>query len=173
MWKLYAAFLTSLTSYFPVLEFKTVPYLLEEDSSTVGFEPFRRAKLSDACNFYSDAERPLKPRFTDPGMQRQNLNLEMQSRVLDIVLSALSLVQAKEIPLTLKSGENGSVFSYLDIGNPLDLPPSANVEPTISSPSLVYGKGAKSNQLSSPRDYDCPTPPGYSLPKHPQICTVW
>ena len=90
-WKIYASTLTLLASTFPPadLQAAVVEYQLEEDEDTVGFRPL--VKPSDP---QSD---PLqtKPRFHDAGVERQHPNMEMMSRVTDLLLSGMQHVRAQ------------------------------------------------------------------------------
>lgn len=158
MWKLFAAVLTRMANFFPIFDFSLVEYLLEEDASTEGFEPFRNPDIIGACNFYCDEANCLKPRITDLKIQRHHPDLEMQSRILNIVVAALSLVNEQKIPLQL--GDQGSDFSYIEEVLRLEAP--HNFAPNISTPvDQAYPDINLVQHLSSSREVDCPTPPGY------------
>jgi Est1 DNA/RNA binding domain len=122
MWKMYADVLTRLTNFFPVAELASVSYLLEEDESTVGFQPLRNPQLSAECNLYIDAKGELKPRITDLGVKRDLPHVEMQARVLNILLCGLSLQLKEQIPLALGNDTGSPVFTFVEEGLSLASP---------------------------------------------------
>jgi hypothetical protein len=122
MWKMYADVLTRLANFFPVEELSSVNYLLEEDETTVGFQPLRNPQLSAECNLYIDAQGELKPRFTDAGVKRDLPYVEMQARVLNILLCGLSLQLKEQIPLALTNDTGSPIFTFLEEGLSLASP---------------------------------------------------
>jgi len=116
LWMMYADVLTRLANYFPVEELASVSYLLEEDESTVGFQPLRNSSLSPECNLYVDDKGELKPRITDLDIKRDLPHVEMQARVLNILLCGLSLQLKKQIPLALTSETGTTAFAFVEEG---------------------------------------------------------
>jgi Est1 DNA/RNA binding domain len=102
MWKMYADVLTRLANFYPVDSLRSVNYLLEEDETTVGFKPLRDPMPSVECNLYVDDSGALKSHITDPGTKRSLPNDEMQARVRDIIICALTLHQDAKSPIFLK-----------------------------------------------------------------------
>jgi len=119
MWKMYADVLTRLANFFPVEELAPVSYLLEEDASTVGFQPLRNPELSTECNLYTSVRGDLKPRITDLGIKRDLPNIEMQARVLNILICGLSLQLMDEVPIALNSDTGSPVFTFVEEGLPM------------------------------------------------------
>jgi hypothetical protein len=122
MWKMYADVLTRLANFFPVEELGSVSYLLEEDESTVGFQPLRNPQISAECNLYIDPKGGLKPRITDLGVKRDLPHVEMQARVLNILLCGLSLQLKEQIPLALSNDTDSPVFTFVEEGLSLASP---------------------------------------------------
>lgn len=122
MWKMYADVLTRLANFFPVEELGSVNYLLEEDESTVGFQPLRNPSLGAECNLYVDDKGELKPRITDLGVKRDLPHVEMQARVLNILLCGLSLQLKEQIPLAFSSGAGTPTFTFVEEGLSLASP---------------------------------------------------
>ena len=83
MWSMYCSTLSLLVLAFPPENLSEVDYLLEEDAATVGLKPLRDSEL---CKLYTDEEGHLKPRISDPGVQRSHPNLEMVSTCYEILL---------------------------------------------------------------------------------------
>jgi hypothetical protein len=140
MWKMYADVLTRLTNFFPVEELGSVSYLLEEDESTVGFQPLRNPSLGAECNLYVDDKGELKPRITDLGVKRDLPHVEMQARVLNILLCGLSLQLKEEIPLSLSRDTGSPAFTFVEEGlslaGPVQVQASAS---TYTSPIRTNG----------------------------------
>jgi hypothetical protein len=111
MWNLYADVMTTIVGTFPVDNLPTVEYLLEEDEITVGFKPLREPpNIESGINVYIGSNGVLKPRFTDPGMERSHPNVEMLARVRDIILCALSLHLMDQSPIKLNSETKKFIF---------------------------------------------------------------
>lgn len=89
MLHVYANVLTKLIHVFPVQELPMVGYLLEEDEATVGFKPFHDPSLPASCNFYMGQNGLPKPRSTDAGIERSHPNVEMKSRIRNLLVCAL------------------------------------------------------------------------------------
>jgi hypothetical protein len=136
MWKMYADVLTRIANIFPASELQRSTYLLEEDESTVGFKPFRDHDIPRECDLYTDSDGNLKPRLTDPGVERNHPNIEMQARVLDILLVGLSLQLNDTYPITLNGDTGTPVFMFVEEGLPLANPthPQAFEYPFASPP---------------------------------------
>ena len=116
MWKMYVDVLTGLANLFPVTDLPSINYLLEEDEATVGFKPLRDRELSHEGNLYTDEDGVMKPRSTDPGIERNHPNIEMQGRVRDILLCGLTLaVKLDNCPISLKKGTSKFVFGEEDL----------------------------------------------------------
>jgi hypothetical protein len=119
MWKMYADVLTRLANYFPIPDLSAVSYLLEEDQTTVGFKPLRDPDLPLDGDFYTDGNGLLKLRITDPGVERHHPNVEMLSRVRDILVYGLLLQGKDESPILLDST---GVFVFVEEGLPITSP---------------------------------------------------
>lgn len=117
LWSVYCSTLTLLVATFPPEHLVAIDYLLEEDAETVGFTPFRDTTYNDP---YTD-ESGLKPRTTDPGMERQHPNIEMLSRFRDLERDAMilsmsvSTLNKKIAPIAVLHGE----FHFIEDGLPL------------------------------------------------------
>ncbi|KAF4634601.1 hypothetical protein G7Y89_g3498 [Cudoniella acicularis] len=130
MWKMYADVLTKLAHLFPSETLNPVQYLLEEDETTVGFKPLRNPNLPSQCQLYTDDDNGLlKPRITDPGIERNLPNVEMLARIRDIICCGLVLHLNPKYPIALKD-ENFEV-----------------VEEGLSIPSIIHAE-AQSNPPS-------------------------
>ncbi|KAH8683301.1 hypothetical protein BGZ60DRAFT_524629 [Tricladium varicosporioides] len=116
LWKMYADILTRLANVFPAESLQSVSYLLEEDETTVGFRPLRDPGLDSACDLYTDEDGQIKQRITDPGIKRNLPNVEMVSRVRNIILCGLILHTKDECPLRLDSATNE--FQFIEEGLP-------------------------------------------------------
>ena len=125
LWSAYALFLTKLVNCYPVKEMTTVPYLLTEDSTTVGFMPFRNPELVKALDFYKQVDGNLKPYIGDHGVKRSDPDIEMQSRILDIVCCGIQLQMKNDIPLQLHNRSDRSFFSFVGDDSPLPLASAA------------------------------------------------
>lgn len=121
MWKMYADVLTRLANFFPVEGLASVSYLLEEDESTVGFLPLRKTDLSPECDLFIDDKGKLKPRITD-GAKQELPHIEMQSRVLNILICGLSLQLKEEIPIVLNRDNGSPTFIFVEEGLSLASP---------------------------------------------------
>jgi hypothetical protein len=88
MWKAYADTLTLLASTFPAQELPPADYMLEEDADTVGFKPL----FSDRTRKIWYSGEKLKPKFSDPMVERHHPNAEMLVRVRDFLTDGLQLV---------------------------------------------------------------------------------
>ena len=89
MWSMYCSTLSMLVVAFPPQNLSEINYLLEEDAATVGLKPFRDSKL---CKIYTTGEGHLKPRISDPGIERSHPNIEMV-RGFSVLSYRLSLTQ--------------------------------------------------------------------------------
>ncbi|KAH6715322.1 hypothetical protein BKA61DRAFT_351459 [Leptodontidium sp. MPI-SDFR-AT-0119] len=121
-WKLYAVVLTKLNVLFPVAGLKVVGYLLEEDESTVGFEPLLDPSLPRGCNLFKSMEGNAKPRISDQGLQREHPNIEMQSRIRDVLVIGLSLAMNDDIPISLDRSGDGLTFIFQQPGSQVSSP---------------------------------------------------
>jgi hypothetical protein len=111
MWSLYAEVMTKIAGVFPVEDLATVGYLLEEDETTVGFKPLRDSNLRTESNLYVDENGTLKPRLTDPGVERNHPNIEMLARIRDILLCALTLYAEQKAPIMLNTTNREFIFA--------------------------------------------------------------
>ena len=134
MWNMYADVLTRLANYFPIPDLSAVSYLLEEDQTTVGFKPLRDPDLPLDGDFYTDGNGLLKHRITDPGVERHHPNIEMLSRVRDIIVYGLLLQGKEESPIILDPSTGSFVFveEGLPIASPLRGVQTKN--PAMTSP---------------------------------------
>jgi len=141
LWNLYATVLTKLSIMFPVAELPDVKYLLEEDESTVGFEPFLDSNLPTGCNLFKSVSGEMKPRITDQGLAREHPNVEMQSRIRDILIVGLSLAMNNDLPIDMNRAESGITFAFRTPGAQLSSPvhyPSSSAFPTPSHTSSTF-----------------------------------
>jgi len=147
LWIIYADVMTKITGIFPVEDLDTVGYLLEEDEMTVGFKPLRVPELTAESNLYVDEDGMMKPRFTDPGIERSHPNIEMVARIRDILLCALTLYAEQKAPITLDNMkfvfvEGMSLASHapiLSVGSPPDPASNYATSPSVKkkSPGLT------------------------------------
>lgn len=118
MWSIYCSTLSLLVVAFPPENLSEIDYLLEEDAATVGLKPFRDSEL---CKLYTTDDGQLKPRTTDPNIERSHPNLEMRARVRDLLRDAMVLAfninkDGKKIaPIHLV----GLKFHFIEEGLPL------------------------------------------------------
>ncbi|RFU35841.1 hypothetical protein B7463_g454, partial [Scytalidium lignicola] len=145
MWKMYCAVLTRLANFFPVEELPSINYLFEEDESTIGFNPFRDPLLPQDCDLYTDSNG-LKPRTTDPGVQRSHPNVEMLARVRDILLCGLTLTVNPDYPVNLSM--DPCQFVYTDPSLTASIP--VNDANTDNNPRPASTKAHRSS-YSEPR----------------------
>jgi hypothetical protein len=142
LWSIYCSTLSLLVTAFPPERLPSIDYLLEEDADTVGFLPLRHTTY---CDPYTN-ERGLKPRTTDLGIERQHPNIEMLSRIRDLLRDATILStqsdknNQKIAPIRLVRGE----FQFLEAGLPL-----SNSENESSSEQSASRSSAP--QFSIPR----------------------
>ncbi|KAJ5182745.1 hypothetical protein N7492_000361 [Penicillium capsulatum] len=122
-WKIYANTLTLLASTFDVVHLPEIDYLLEEDEETLGFAPLDQAATSRR---YVGQGGQLKPRVTDPGVERSHPNMENLYRVREFVIDGLELVVRKVIPLALVDDEDKKTFIYQEDGLPSHIFSSPN-----------------------------------------------
>lgn len=142
MWNMYAIVLTKLINFYPVADLPVLPYLLEEDEATLGFEPFRNPNLFPnlfpECDLFTDIAGVPKVHSTDLGVERSHPNIEMQARIRDIIVTAAKLESVGKIPLTVKVTDGRHIFIFIDDNNvPLASPrilasPQRSEEPASS-----------------------------------------
>jgi hypothetical protein len=107
MWSMYCSTLSLLVITFPPEKLSEIEYLLEEDSATVGMKPLRNSELS---RLHTNENGQLKPRISDPGVERSHPNLEMVRYIpLYIVVSPLTLFAACPCPRSPQR-RHGSCF---------------------------------------------------------------
>ncbi|RKF81493.1 Protein SMG7 [Golovinomyces cichoracearum] len=142
LWNSYAAVLTKLVNHFPVKEMTQVPYLLEEDEITIGFKPFRSLELVKALDFYSKSDGQLKPYTIEYGNKRSDPNVEMQSRILDIVCSGIQLQMDEKIPLQLQNFSGSPVFNYTEKSSPVSesSKPASRKDAISASETIIHVK---------------------------------
>lgn len=145
LWISYAMFLTKLVNYFPVKKMATVPYLLDEDDKTIGFAPFRNTDLIKALDFYSNPDGQLKLHVGEYGVQRSNIDVEMQSRILDLVCCGIQLQLDGEIPLQLQNDSGIPVFHFVDDDQ---LPLNSHSKTSKNSPNGLTENIAQNNDLA-------------------------
>jgi hypothetical protein len=139
MWSLYAQVQRKIASVFAIddLDASIVKYLLGEDEMTIGFKPLRDPDIPDDSNLYTDQPGILKPRLTDPGIERSPPNVEMKGRIRDILICALVMYSKNLAPLTLDNGQFKFVEERLQYSSPIPAqqPPAQQSNSTISSPA--------------------------------------
>ncbi|KAF2816091.1 uncharacterized protein BDZ99DRAFT_514701 [Mytilinidion resinicola] len=125
LWKAYAETLTLLMSVFPPEEVALLErvYLLDEDVHTIAFQPLAGDETKD--NWYAKSTGRLKPRWSDPEVERHHPNEEMVIRVRDLLEAGLVLVEVEATPLEL----HGRRFVYQEAGLPSELLASPNNRP--------------------------------------------
>lgn len=155
-WKIYAGTLTLLASTFDVVHLPDIDYLLEEDEESLGFAPLDQESAGSAGRRYYAAENELKPRVTDPGVERSHPNMEMLYRIREFVIDGLDLVVRNRIPIALVDDGDKKTFIYQEDGLPSQIfssPPgrahtlsNTNIEredippPTQDSNSMAEGR---------------------------------
>ena len=112
MWEGFAKTLTTLATAFSVTDLKSAEYMMPEDEPTIGFKPLYHPDSASAYNLYVNEHGVLKPRTTDPGVRRIHPNMEMLSRVRDMLLGALSLHIDEKCPIAFSP--MGQVFLYTE-----------------------------------------------------------
>lgn len=152
--KMYADVLTRLANFFHARDLPEVSYLLEEDETTIGFKPFQDPNLDPACNLYIDGDA-LKPRITDPGVERSHPNIEMLARVRDIMLCGLTLAVTPQYPITYfqETGE----FMFVEAGLPPTSPVNGNGHRPSSSPTNL--PHAHTSPTKAAGKHKAPEPP--------------
>lgn len=133
-WKIYANTLTLLASTFDVIHLPEIDYLLEEDEETLGFAPLDQAATSRR---YIGQGGQLKPRMTDPGVERSHPNMENLYRVREFVIDGLDLVVRNRIPVALVDDEDKKTFIYQEDGLPSHIFSSPDHRPdTLSTTNI-------------------------------------
>jgi hypothetical protein len=84
LWSMYCSTLSLLVGAFPLGNLSAVDYLLEEDAATVGMKPLRDGTLG---TIYTNGQGELKPRISDPGVDRSHPNVEMVLKPHTLLLS--------------------------------------------------------------------------------------
>jgi Est1 DNA/RNA binding domain len=141
MWSIYCSTLSLLVVAFPPENLMEIDYLLEEDAATVGLKPFRDSEL---CKLYTTNDGQLKPRTTDPNVERSHPNLEMRSRVRDLLRDAMVLAhnankEGKKIaPIHLI----GVKFYFLEEGLPLSPMNDQPLNQPVPSPEVQHSVNA-------------------------------
>lgn len=133
-WKIYAGTLTLLASTFDVLQLPEIDYLLEEDEESLGFVPLDQPATSRR---YLGPGQHLKPRVTDPGVERSHPNMEMLYRIREFVIDGLDLVVRNRIPVALVDDEDKKTFIYQEDGLPSQFFSSPHGrQHTLSTPTI-------------------------------------
>lgn len=145
MWKTYADSLSLLTVVFPLDSLAVVEYLLEEDEATIGFKPFRDEDIAPKCDLYILSDGSLKPRMSDPAVERNHPNVEMLARVRDLLKDGMELTVFEGAPIILSEGH----FAFVEEGLPMSSP--------------VNGHHSRSPSMQDVKDInarlDMPSPP--------------
>lgn len=90
LWIIYAGVLTLLVSSFPVSGLPSpVQYLLEEDEDAIDFKPFMNEETQRRFNDESTGSQ--KPRWHDQGVDRHHPDVEMLSRIRDLLTDGMDL----------------------------------------------------------------------------------
>ncbi|KAK4545265.1 hypothetical protein LTR36_003445 [Oleoguttula mirabilis] len=84
------------------LEEFRAPYMLEEDTDTLGFKPVQNEWTKVWRNWFEKDSGAAKPRFSDPNIVRMSLDEEMLTRVMGLLDDGMHLAyEVKEAPITL------------------------------------------------------------------------
>jgi hypothetical protein len=137
MWSIYCSTMSLLVVAFPPENLEDIEYLLEEDMATVGLKPFRDSEL---CNLYTNDDGQLKPRTTDPNVERSHPNLEMRARVRDLLRDAMVLAHN-----TNKNGKRiapihlvGLKFHFIEEGLPMSPMNGQSADLAFPSPEVQH-----------------------------------
>ena len=137
MWSIYCSTMSLLVVAFPPENLEDIEYLLEEDMATVGLKPFRDSEL---CDLYTNDDGQLKPRTTDPNVERSHPNLEMRARVRDLLRDAMVLAHN-----TNKNGKRiapihlvGLKFHFIEEGLPMSPMNAQSADLAFPSPEVQH-----------------------------------
>lgn len=109
-WKLYANILNLLTLTFNVDEMQDVPYLLEEDESTLGFTPLV-SPLTDR-RYHRDGRQKARAHEIQ---ERYDLDNELLYRVKDFVVDGLDLVVSEVRFFSIKSAKYLQLLTFFRV----------------------------------------------------------
>lgn len=113
MWKTFANVSTRLGELFSGNQ-ASVDYLLEEDENTFGFEPLRDFAFPQGCDLFKNISGEPKPRVSDHGVERHHPNIEMQSRIQDVLCISLTFHLQPTTPITLSQSNGRNVFHFVE-----------------------------------------------------------
>ena len=88
-WAAYAATLSAMTLAFPFPELPEVGYQLEEDVDAFGFQPLHSEKTQKLWRTAGSTDS--KPKFSDTGICRVDVDMEMLARIRELLFDALLL----------------------------------------------------------------------------------
>lgn len=148
MLRVYAGVLTRLLHIFPVRELPMVGYLLEEDEATIGFRPFRDPSLPVECNFYTKQDGSLKPRSVDAGVERSHPNVEMRSRIRNLLICALVNHRDNSFPAVF----NASTMAFTFAGDSPETSSFTNTDLTPSTSARSERANGRSQAPASTAD---------------------
>jgi hypothetical protein len=137
MWSMYCSTMSLLVVAFPPENLEDIDYLLEEDMATVGLKPFRESEL---CSLYTNGDGQLKPRSTDPNIERSHPNLEMRARLKDLLGDAVVLAHntnkdgKKIAPIHLVDLK----FHFIEEGLPMSPLNGPSVDLALPSPEIQH-----------------------------------
>ncbi|EKD17846.1 hypothetical protein MBM_03618 [Drepanopeziza brunnea f. sp. 'multigermtubi' MB_m1] len=146
MWKAFANVSTRLGERFSGNQ-ASVGYLLEEDESTVGFEPLRSFKFPQGCDVFKNIAGESKPRNSDQGINRHHPSVEMQSRIQDILCISLTFHMQPQFPITLSQSNGRNVFHFVE---GVASPPNTAESSVFPTPTPTQ----TSKSAFSPRELD-------------------
>lgn len=169
MWQLYAEALTGIAQSYSISKLTRVAYLLEEDARTAGFAVFRNSELA---SFYYAKDGTLKPHFNDNGVTKQGPYLETESRLYDVIITAVNLVASGKIPLKL-----GDLDGHFEYDDEFGVRRASPITDLILCPSpFSPDQGNQyAEELGRSRTVECKTPMGYganSLPANHAVGPV-
>jgi len=147
MWSMYCSTMSLLVIAFPPQNLEDIDYLLEEDMATVGLKPFRESEL---CRLYTNGEGKLKPRSTDPNVERSHPNLEMRARLKDLLGDAMVLAHntnsdgKKIAPIHLVDLK----FHFIEEGLPMS--PITGLSADLTSPSPEMQHNSSRSLVTEP-----------------------
>lgn len=122
MYRNLAHALTAVAKEFKgVAPMDTSPYLLPEDAVALGMKPFDDPAMATVCRLHLSLQsNTFKPHWEDSGIPRDSPELEMRSRVYDLMNCGFSLALDDYFPLTATLPADGSdeaiTMSYVEGG---------------------------------------------------------
>lgn len=167
-WKAYGRTLDLVASNFSVWELETyspVPYMLEEDVNTLGFEPLIARSGGKANRVWKDmATGIFKPRFSDREISRFSPAEEMLCRVYGFLEDGLYFAHdLEESPIKIKGDRvfygNGDEIEQLFLPANVEKPvkkAAAKPKPAAANKPLSYAKAAANGKVQAPKPAAAP-----------------